>query len=533
MALRPFITAGVAFAAAGAVAATVAIAPPMSPGEVKVAQKTEVDLNANLTDLINTYFREFPGNPDNAGTIHAAGVIQQLLQNANVNDPRGTAVIDSYFEEGLSDVVRLLLTRDNVDEVSRDQINLFFNEGLSEVARYRLLMYQADPTLQRQINTFFGDSVNADGSENIAQVGFQGLFYDALVGTGLSADQRRLLDTFFNAPTALNSQAVPVFQPKLGPDGKPLFDADGNPVYVQAVKDGVPVVDANGNPVYVITGYVGNPNPARRGSFGVIYNTIRNTGLSPDQQATLDQFWDGGTTEVVRQRLLSSTGDQGQRDTINQYFDGGIDEVIRVRLVDGAADERSKDLWNEFFDNGVTGVVRYLLTGPVPEVESPPVPPTTPPVVTTLVAGVAESTTADTQLAAAVEENQEPAEQVAPQARKVEAAPVAAPAPAPATAPVESTSAVKQEAVSEVEEEDAEVKDGNKVEPVIIIPGGGGSSDGVRGGGAWGVFKPAFAAVDSMIKGSKPSAGGGATTGGTTDGGTTDGADNDGGGGGE
>lgn len=511
MALRPFITAGVAFAAAGAVAATVAIAPPMSPGEVKVAQQTEVDLNANLTDLINTYFREFPGNPDNAGTIHAAGVIQQLLQNANVNDPRGTAVIDSYFEEGLSDVVRLLLTRDNVDPISRDQINLFFNEGLSEVARYRLLMYQADPTLRSQINTFFGDSVNADGSENIAQVGFQGLFYDALAGTGLSVEQRRLLDTFFNAPTIYNSQAVQV------------LDADGNPI---------PIKDAQGNPIPGQFVLAGNPDPARRGSFGVIYNTIRNTGLSPDQQATLDQFWDGGVQEVVRQRLLSSTGDQGQKDTINQYFDGGIDEVIRVRLVDGAADQRSKDLWNEFFDNGVTGVVRYILTGPVPEVESPPVPPTTPPVVTTLVADVDESTAADTQLAAAVEESQEPAEQVAPQARKVEAAPVAAPA-APATAPVESTSAVKQEAVSEVEEEDAEVRDGNKVEPVIIIPGGGGSSDGVRGGGAWGVFKPAFAAVDSMIKGSKPSAGGGATTGGTTDGGTTDGADNDGGDGGE
>lgn len=507
MALRPFVTAGVAFAAAGAVAATVAIAPPMSPGEVKVAQQTQVDLNANLTDLINTYFREFPGDPDNAGTIHASGVIQQLLQNANVNDPRGTAVIDSYFEAGLSDVVRLLLTRDNVDPISRDQINLFFNEGLSEVARYRLLMYQADPTLRAQINTFFGDSVNADGSENIAQVGFQGLFYDALVGTGLSVDQRRLLDTFFNAPTIYNSQAVQ------------LLDEDGNPI---------PVKDAQGNPIPGQFVLVGNPNPARRGSFGVIYNAIRNTGLSPDQTETLDQFWDGGVQEVVRQRLLASTGDEGQRDTINQYFDGGIDEVIRARLVDGAADERSKDLWNEFFDNGVTGVVRYLLTGPVPEVESPPVPPTTPPPVNTLVANVEESTTADTQLTATVEETQQPADEpVAPEARKVEAAPAA-----PATAPVESTSAVKQEAVSE-EETDAEVKDGNKVEPVIIIPGGGGSSDGVRGGGAWGVFKPAFAAVDSFIKGGKTPAGGGTTTGGTTDGGATDGADNDGGGDGE
>ncbi|WP_237569527.1 hypothetical protein [Mycolicibacterium lacusdiani] len=533
MALRPFITAGVAFAAAGAVAATVAIAPPMSPGEVKVAQKTQVDLNANLTDLINTYFGEFPGDPDNAGTIHAFGVLQQLLQNANVNDPRGTEVIDSYFEAGLSDVVRLLLTRDypNQNDPTPFQINTFFNEGLSEVARYRLLAYQADPTLRAQINTFFGDSLNADGSENIAQNGFQGLFYDALVGTGLSVDQRRLLDTFFNAPTIYNSQAVPVFQPILDEDGEPVLDEDGNPTYVQAVDaEGDPIFDENGDPVYVISGYLGNPNPARRGSFGVIYNTIRNTGLSPDQQATLDQFWDGGATEVVKQRLLASTGDPTQKLDIETFFDGGISENFRWRLVAGAGDQRSKDLWNEFFDNGVTGVVRYLLTGPVPEVESPPVPVEVPETEALKVA--ATDSDVETLQAADVSGAEEStADSSAPAPTALRAAPVQAAAePAPATAPVESTSSVKQEAVAE-EEEDTEVKDGNKVEPVIIVPGGGGSSDGVRGGGAWGVFKPAFKAIDSMIKGGKTPAG--STSGGTTDGGATDGADNDGGGDGE
>lgn len=99
MALRPFVTAGVAFAAAGAVAATVAIAPPMSPGEVRVAQKTEekLALTADTRDLINTFFGQFPGDPDNSGTTGVAGVVQQLLQNANVNDPQALEVIDGLF----------------------------------------------------------------------------------------------------------------------------------------------------------------------------------------------------------------------------------------------------------------------------------------------------------------------------------------------------------------------------------------------------------------------------------------------------
>ena len=82
MALRPFVTAGVAFAAAGAVAATVAIAPPMSPGEVRVAQKTEekLALTADTRDLINTFFGQFPGDPDNSGTTGVAGVVQHCCR---------------------------------------------------------------------------------------------------------------------------------------------------------------------------------------------------------------------------------------------------------------------------------------------------------------------------------------------------------------------------------------------------------------------------------------------------------------------
>lgn len=500
MALRPFITAGVAFAAAGAVAATVAIAPPMSPGEVKVAQKTQVDLNANLTDLINTYFGEFPGDPDNAGTIGVQGVIQQLLQNANVNDPRGTAVIDSFFEDGLSDVVRLLLTRDNLDPISKDQINIYFDGGLSELVRYRLLLFNADQTQRQYINKFFGGAVNDDGGPNNAQEGFPGVFYKWLSGTGLSAQQQETLNIFFNRGQILTE-----------PDPE-----DPNGPEIPVIVDGEPV-------------YIGNSDPAYRGFPGLIYRQIVTSGLTQDQLDTVNQFWSGGVQKVVEERLVASTGDPVQRATIRQYFNGGIDEVIKQRLL-ASGDANADNLTNEFFDNGIAGVVRYLLVGPVPQVESPPVPPAVP----ETEALVAEEPDTNLQTLRVADvgggEEQSVDEPVAPQARKVEAAPAAAPAP-PAPAPVESTSSVKE--ATATEEADAEVKDGNKVEPVIIIPGGGGSSDGVRGGGAWGVFKPAFAAVDSMIKGGKAPAGGGTTTGGTTDGGATDGADNDGGGDGE
>ena len=47
MRVHPFVTTGVSFAAAVAVTATVALAPPMSPRDVKVASETRVALTAD------------------------------------------------------------------------------------------------------------------------------------------------------------------------------------------------------------------------------------------------------------------------------------------------------------------------------------------------------------------------------------------------------------------------------------------------------------------------------------------------------
>lgn len=480
MAVRPFIMSGVAFAAAGAVAATVALAPPMSPGEVRVARDTQVNLNAlitnpDLVNLINVYFGELPDDADAAGAppgfIGLAGVVHQLLLGANANDPDAKEVLDAYFGSGLADVVRIYLTRGNTDQVTVDQINTYFGGGLSELVRYRMLLFNGDPTQRAYINTFFGDAVNDDGSEDSAQNGVQGLFYKGLVNTGLSTEQRQLLDTFFNAPTKYNSQAV---------------DVDGT--------------------------LTGNSNPARRGSFGVLYNTIKNSGLSPDQQATLDQFWDGGTSEVVKQRLLASTGDPTQKLDIETFFDGGIFENIRWRLLAGAnGDQNSIDLTNEYFDNGISGVVRYLLVGPAPVAPPPEEPPAQETLLRAASVNSAPAVTADPvettpvvdkKLAARVAPAPAP---VVADAPKVDAAPVVADAPkveaapAPAAQPAAKTDEKADEKTGGTTDVTDAMKSGNKVEvDPIILEGGGGGASKPHG---WGMFGQIAEAIGKAISG--------------------------------
>ena len=122
MAVRTFVTAGVAFAAASAVAATVALAPPMSPGDVQVAEGTEVSLNALVTDpalaqLIDSYF--------NSG---AAAVVQDLLLGIVGDDGAPADLINGYFDTGLSEVVRQYLVAANpTNTVGNEAINIFFN----------------------------------------------------------------------------------------------------------------------------------------------------------------------------------------------------------------------------------------------------------------------------------------------------------------------------------------------------------------------------------------------------------------------
>jgi hypothetical protein len=512
MALLPFLTAGVAFATAGAVAATVAIAPPMSPGDVQVAKNTEVALNADLRDLINTYFGQFPGDPGNPGTIHAFGVLQQLLQNATVNDPRATDVIDSYFEEGLSDVIRLLLTRDNPSPEAVELIDAYFNNGLADAVRVQLGLF-ATPEQREWIDTYFGDPdhVNDDGSTNVSQNGASGVVWKALSELGLSPGFREHLDTFFNAQTEFNRHAtpgeVPVLRRTASGQIVPALDDEGNPL----MSDKQPALDAEGNPTFDAAGnqiftdidnpLVGNSNPARRGTWGVIYNVIDDSVSDGPAQDVLDAFWDGGVSEVVKVVLIALSPDPFADKLIADYFDDGIDKVVQTLLTEGTPqDSPYHQLVDEYFNNGVTGVVRYVLTGPVPEEEGPPVPPAT----TMLRVGSADEAADDegttggvSTLDKKVDAEEKPVITGVP----APAAPVAAPVPAPEPVP-EATTQVKEDQPDE--EEGANVKTGNKVEPVIILPGGATKS---KGGGAWG-WDGLADRVNGFVKGAQNATGG-------------------------
>jgi hypothetical protein len=546
MALRPIITAGVAFAAAGAVAATVAIAPPMSPRDVKVAKDTDVALNALITDpvlvpLINGYFNK----PPQGILTGATGVVQQLVLAATSGNPIVQELANLYMVAGATPFAQVLATA--LAPGFADQINTIFAGGVSELTREQLLGMTNDLKQRDYINTYFGGEVNDNGwEENIAQVGVQGLLHTFLADRGLSVEQRQVLDTFWNAPTVYNSQATPVTsyvykkvvdeegvvtyvratEPKLNPDGTPVLDEDGDPVMQYVLSEREPILDADGNMTFDENGnqvfgdlyFRGNSNPARRGSFGVLYNTIKGTGLSPDQEVTLDEYWDGGATEVIRNRLVNAAGDPIQKALVETYFDGGIDEIARLGLLT-FADANTKNLINEFFDNGITGVIRHILVEPKAPAPAPNDPDDTP--------GDGEDPgDGEGEGDGEGDDTTTLADKSAPEAAPA-VAPAAAPAPAPAAAPAAPESITKlKEEVSDEDEAATNVKSGNKVEPVIILPGGSNST-GSRGGGAWG-WKGVADRVNGFVKSVEKATGGAPSA--ADPGGAGDAGDSDGGG---
>jgi hypothetical protein len=75
----------------------------------------------------------------------------------------------------------------------------------------------------------------------------------------------------------------------------------------------------------------------------------------------------------------------------------------------------------------------------------------------------------------------------------------------------------------EPEEEATDVKTGNKVEPVIILPGGATQS-GKRGGGAWG-WNGLADRVNGFVKGVQKATGGGAPAAANAGGGSGEGGE--------
>ena len=249
-------------------------------------------------------------------------------------------------------------------------------------------------------------------------------------------------------------------------------------------------------------------NPALKGIPGVIYLRLKAAGLSDDQEAVLDDFFEGGATQVVWHQLLARTSDPQQIETINDFFtggatqvvrtqllsrtsdpnqladiaaffpdaytgyEGGISENVRIRLLAATADPAQQDLINGFFDEGISEVVRYLLVGPAPD-------------------GFSAFSA-----------------RMAPEALPA-AAPVEEPAPSAPAPAVEAVDAQEPEVTADPNDDVATtIKGGNKFEVAPVIPFGAGK--GGKGSGSWGVFGQVADSVAKTLAGAvKPAAGSG------------------------
>jgi hypothetical protein len=493
MPIRHFLTAGVAFATAGMIAAVPAIAPPLQPHDVQVVKATEAQIKLaaqlNLTDLINVFFGvtpqgAYPSDPpvpgehllppvtDAAGTSGISGVVYQLLYQQQGTYTPSLQSLDAFFNGGFASLAELYLLASNTDPDQQAAISAFF-DGISELVRLILLDNTTNPDAADAINTFFDNGVS-------------GLVHEFLNTVG-PAETDELVNIFFNIDNPLDSE-----------------------------------------------------NPSQFGVSGVTYQLLKASGvLSPEQEIVVDDLFTGGFSAVVETQLLSRTSDPDQQKVIEDFFAGGVSEVVRTQLLARTVtDPTGTDLINEFFDNGISGVVRYLLVGPAPVDPSALMAFKTLSAVENIEASTpvepkAKATTVDEPkvetLAAVVDDPAPAAATSAPDptptaavvAKDPAPAAVAAADPAPAAAPAPDPKPKFTAKISEKdadEEEAVDTTDGNKAEPIIIVGEGGPKS----GSGSWGVFGQVAQAIHDTIanlsKPATPAASTGSETGGAESG---------------
>lgn len=507
MALRPFVTAGVAFAAAGVMAYMPAIVPQLTQREEKVA--ANVALSADLADLINVYFGDEPTliTPDSPGTARLSGVIYQLLLDQFGGYPPNKQTLDSFFQQGADKVVYDYLLSGTTNPDTANYLRIFFNQGTPD-----------NPGLR----------------------GASGVIYQRLMESELTPEQKGVLTDFFTGglTQVSRTQLLARFQDPVQQQFLNDF-YDGGATQLAYRQLGGDFNDEAPSTTPYLSAFFNINNP-----YGDLNDEGANTGVSSDPSLH-------GASGVVYQRIVeaAATGDitPEQFGVLDDFFRGGASQVVQTQLLARTADPNQRNIINEFFGNGFFGVVRYLLTGPVPEpVEEPAettqqAPDTTALVAMSRLAAPEQSATpqagdvaASTPEPAAAESTPvvssrtaklaapapEPAK--APQVQPAVAAPVvevakesapevqpaAAPAPvstpaadpAPAAdpdpAPVKSTSSVKEK--SGATDATEAMKGGNKVEvDPIILPGGKSGS----GGGSWGIFGQIADAIGKGISG--------------------------------
>lgn len=458
MALRPLVTTGIAFAAAGVMALTPAIVPQLTEREKAVAQMTaaEVQLAADLKQLINVFFGVDPAPNDNpaenyippvtdaAGTAGFPGVIYQLLSEQQGTFAPNRAVLDQFFQYGLKEVVRQQMLLNNPSNAQT--INDFFDGGITQVAYRYASSGVTTPNQQVYLDHFFNQF-----SPNPALKGVPGVIYVRLKEAALAGDitqeQAAFLEDLFQGGFTLIAR-------------KRLLASTSDPVQQQAIND----------------------------------------------------LFTGGITQNVRTFLLSATQDPQQLRDIALFFPdgytgyaGGITENIQDRFLNATADPDQKAVINAFFDEGIAEVVRLLLVGPKPVVEeeeeslaptatffaAPEAAPEA--AAPELVEPEPELATGDVEQLSAPVPNPAPAPAVAA---------AAAPQAPPATVPAEELTPnelAKANLAAEAEGDGAASDDdGNKTEIAPVLPLGDGANNG---SGSWGVFGEVAKAVHDTIAG--------------------------------
>lgn len=490
MAIRSLLTAGAAFAAAGAITVTTVIAPPLAPRDIEVVQKTEAQVRLaaqlELADLINVFFGVtpqgayptepptegdilLPGVTDAAGTAGAFGVLYQLLMQQQGAYQPGRDGLETYWNGGLTAYIQKLLVDNNADPNAVAGINGFFEGGLAQLAYQYLASGTTNPEVLTYLASYFGQG---DFGGSPATSGLTGVIYLRLLAGFQDPQQQAFLNNFFQGG------ASQVVYNQLGGDLGGEEPGTTTP-YLSAFFG---INNAYADPD-------GTGSPALSGASGVVYTRLKQAGdagdLTPEQMSVIDPFFNGGTTEVVRTQLLARTTDPHQINLIN-----------------------------EFFDNGVSGVVRYLLVGP-----EPVAPPEEEEEETTLFAArsagpavddekvedeTPEPTVATVAAATTEAEKKEPAVEAKPVAAAAPSAPAteSAPAAEPESTKPTFTAKIREQSVKEEKEAEATTT-GNKAEPEILVGTGGPKP----GSGSWGILGDIAKGVhDAIANAGKPAA---------------------------
>jgi hypothetical protein len=443
MPIRHFLTAGVAFATAGVIAAVPAIAPPLTPRDVQVVKSTEVELSASLYQtLVNTFFG---AEPDTAAGF--PGLAQLLLRLQAGGDVAAQNAIQGFFDVGASEVLRQYLTAANPSFLAGvAAINTFFNGGGT-------------------------NGVYDLPQDNASLFGVSGLVYLRLLAAGLAPEQQQVINDLFQGGF---SQVVET----------QLLSRTTDPDQTQFIED------------FFEGGVTQN-----------VYTSLLAATTDPQQLTVINDFFTGGATQVVKTQLTSRTTDPNQLADINAFFPdpandyaGGISENVRIRLLAATTDPDQQAFINEYFDNGISGAIRFLLAGPAPVVV---MAKSAAPEAATFSAAVVED---DPAPAAVVAKDPTPAAAVVAKDPAPAAAVAADPAPAAEAAPAPDpkpkfTAKISEKAADE--EEAVDTTDGNKAEPIIIVGNGGAKP----GSGSWGIFGQIAQAIhDTIANAGKPAA---------------------------